>query len=144
MPFALAVRQDGEVGDPADFALAVDAGGDVTNYLAIFLPHKDAARPLASHVVVDVAQLAKLPVASADSPETLFDVVVDGYAGEANGRDVLERGQIRWAIGANHRDQLPVDTGICNSAGSGAVSRPASNSAARSLAASILGCRTPR
>ena len=60
------MRQDGEVGNPADFAFMVDAGGDVADDLAVFLPHKDAARPLAGHVVVNVAQLAKLPVASAD------------------------------------------------------------------------------
>ena len=98
----LGVGQNGDIGYAADLALVVDASGDITDDCAGFFPDEDTLRSFVSDIVINMAQLSKLPITFANLAEALFYIAVNRYAVESNGGDALERGYVVGFIKPYH------------------------------------------
>ena len=108
----LAFRVDGHVRDPANAAVAVQAGRDVAEDLPFILTDEDAPGVVSGDISVDVAQLAEPPVLLSDGAELLLDVAIDGDPVEADRRDLLEAFEVVGAVGANHTVLSGVRAGL--------------------------------
>ena len=86
----MGVGQNSDIGYAADLALVVDASGDITDDCAGFFPDEDTLRSFVSAIVINMAQLSKLPITFANLAEALFYIAVNTYAVEPNSRAALE------------------------------------------------------
>lgn len=97
----LVSRIDGEVGDPADSALGIQARGDVTQYLTVTAFRDEDAIRLETTIILDRLRFALRPAALAEGAKELFHVAIDGDGAEGLRGDFQQARKILRAIGAD-------------------------------------------
>lgn len=92
---------DGEVGNPADSALRIQARGDVTDDVTVGVLGDEDAVGLETTIIGDGLGFALRPAALAKGTEKLFHVAIDGDGAEGLRGDLQQARKILWAIGAD-------------------------------------------
>jgi hypothetical protein len=104
---ALICGIDGEVGNPTDGAVAVEAGGDVACDAVLVVEGDEDAIGLEAAVFGDGGEFSILPaglIGAAELAEDFLHVAVDGDGAERGGGDLVEACEIGGMIGADAHD----------------------------------------